>query len=222
MKYCNACNLKVDTPLKKCPLCYSQLVQYDNNEEIAAFPNHIADAKKNNIIIKILLFLSITVSSVCAVVNFTVASKSMWSLIVIVIIGYLWIAGVTALKLLHRLGNMVILQLLSLSAFLIFIDEMANKRLWALNYVVPILFIVAMLFITIVLIIKRVNIERFILYFFIIAFLGFIPIIIYALKITNVGWPAVVSATYSGISLISIFIFADSQTKVELKKRFHI
>jgi hypothetical protein len=49
-----------------------------------------------------------------------------------------------------------------------------------------------------------------------------VPILLVAAGEVAVLWPSAASAVYSGLSLISLFIFADRSTKQELKKRFHL
>ena len=52
--------------------------------------------------------------------------------------------------------------------------------------------------------------------------MGLLPLLALAMGLVTVIWPSLVSAIYSGLALVSIFIFADNATKIELKKRFHI
>jgi hypothetical protein len=222
MKRSEQCGVRVDNPIERCPLCYATLTRCDKRTEQLSYPDLAEQAEKYNIALRILLFLSITLGSVCVTINWLTSDHLWWSLVVIANIFYMWIAIGTAVRRRSKLGFNIMVQVVSLAALLIFIDHFAGDNGWALNYVVPLLFITATLSITIIIIVRRMDIGSFLLYFWLIALLGFIPIILWALNITAVLWPAVVSALYSGISLVSFFIFADNATKIELKKRFRI
>ncbi|MDL2234511.1 DUF6320 domain-containing protein [Ruminococcaceae bacterium OttesenSCG-928-L11] len=225
MKRCEQCGVKVDNPIEYCPLCHAMLVREDTKPEAPSYPNSAAQAEKYNIIFRILLFLSITVGSVCLTINlltYRTHDTILWSILVIAGILYMWAAIGTAIRRHAKLGYNIMVQVVSLSAMLWITDYFAGDNGWAVNYVIPALFVIAMLSITIIIIVKRVDLNSFILYFLLIALLGFIPIILWTVGISTVRWPAVVSALYSAISLVSIFIFADNATKMELKKRFHI
>lgn len=222
MKRCEKCGVRVDNPVERCPLCYSGLTRADLEQEELSYPDLTEQAVKYNIIWRILLFLSITICSVCFTVNWLTFREYWWSLLVIANILYMWIAIGTAVRRRFKLGYNVLVQVVSLAALMVVVDYFIGDNGWALNYVVPLLFVTAMLSITIIIIVRRVDMGAFILYFLLIALLGFIPIILKLVGVITVLWPALVSALYSAISLVSIFIFADNATKIELKKRFRI
>lgn len=222
MKYCEKCKVQVGNPVERCPLCYAALTQKDGAPEEVSYPDLYDQAEKYNIIFRILLFLSITACTVCVTINYLSGVDFKWSIIVIANILYMWIAISTAVRRHAKLGFNIMVQVISLAVLLILLDYFSGNHRWALNYVVPLLFITAMLSITIIIIVRRVDIGSFILYFILIGLLGFIPIILWALQMIKVLWPSLVAALYSAISLVSIFIFADNATKIELKKRFHV
>lgn len=222
MKYCNGCKVSVNTPVLRCPLCYGALESVDNVPEPLSYPNISAKIKGYNLVFRILLFLSLTAVAICGIVDVTSNGRLSWSLIVLCNLAYIWVALGTAVNRRRKVGFNILIQVLSLAAFMVLIDIFAGHHNWALNYVVPFLFISATLSITIIIILKRMAPGEFILYFMLTALLGFIPLIMIAFGQVTVRWPAITSAAYCGLSLISIFIFADNATKIELKKRFHV
>ena len=222
MRYCNGCNVDIDTPVERCPLCYTALIQKDSEPEVQAYPPLIEQAERYNLIIRILIMMSLTASVVCFTINMLNFSGTWWSLIVIGNILYMWIAVSTAVRRRTKLGLNVLIQAISLSALMVFIDMFSSHTNWALNYVVPFLLMTATMSITVIIIVLRMDSRSFILYFFLTALIGFIPILLLVIGQVNVVWPSLVSAIYSGLSLSSLFIFADRDTKQELKRRFHI
>ena len=212
----------MDNPLQHCPLCYATLTSANEQPELQSYPDLQEKARKYNLIYRILFTLSLTVGSICLTANLLIDHTNLWSLVVIGNIAYMWVAIGTALNRHARMGFIILIQAMSLSALLVLIDWMIGHRNWALNYVVPFCFITATLSITIIIIVKRMRYQEFILYFILTALLGFIPIILMAAGLVTVLWPSLVSALYAGLSLAGFFIFADSAVKVELRKRFHI
>ena len=222
MKHCKPCDIFVDSPLTRCPLCYMQLTPHNDNPEPASYPDLKSSAVRYNLMLRIFLFLSLTAGIVCLTVNLLANHQYWWSLIVIANILYMWIALGTALKKNLRIGLNIIIQVLSLSALVVLIGSLLDFSKIVFNYVLPGVFMCAMITISIIVIVRRIDIQSFILYFVLMALLGFIPISLMAFDLVTVLWPSLVSALYAGLSLCSLFIFADNATKMELKKRLHL
>lgn len=222
MKYCDKCKVKVNTPISRCPLCYATLSTVDNNPEPTTFPK-LNTIEKYNILFRILVFLSLTTVLVSVTVNLLVTPNFLWSIVIIVNIIYFWVALGTALKKYNKIGYNILIQCISLAAFAFFLDNFfEHSGTWVMDYVIPFLFFSTSLSISIIAIIKHIHLRDFILYFILIALMGFVPIIFVLLDFMSVVWPSIVCALYSVLALFSIFIFADTATKIELKKRFHI
>ncbi len=223
MRYCEACKVQVDNPLEHCPLCFHALSPYNDAPEEESYPDYQGAARRYNLILRILLMLSLTAGATCLTINLLAKHTFLWSLIVIANILYMWLAVPTALRRRHSVGFKVMAQAFLLAALVVVVDLVTGHNdTWAYDYVLPFLFSTATLTITVISIVKRVKLREFILYFILIALLGFVPLLLLAVGLVQVSWPAMVSALYAGLSLVSLFIFADNATKIELKKRFHI
>lgn len=222
MKYCDKCQVTVDNPVEHCPLCYAHLIPQDGMTEHPSYPPLLRQAERYNLIKRILIMLSLTVAVTCLTINIVTRQKIWWSLIVIGNILYMWVAISTAVRKRAKLGYNILIQAVSLAALLVFIDRLSGQSNWALNFIVPFLFITATLSITIITVVRRMDSRSFILYVFLTALMGFIPIILMAFGLVTKLWPSLAAALYSGLSLVSLFIFADRATKQELKKRFHL
>ena len=199
-----------------------QLASHDGKPEPASYPDLQSSAVRYNLMLRILLFLSLTTGIVCLTVNLLTNHEYWWSLIVIANILYMWIALSSALKKNMRIGLNIIIQVLSLSGLIILIGSLLDFSGIVFNYVLPGVFMGAMISISIIVIVRRIDIQGFLLYFMLIALLGFIPISLMAFKLVTILWPSLVTALYAGLSLISLFVFADNATKMELKKRLHL
>jgi len=222
MRYCEACKVKVDNPLEHCPLCFHVLSPYDDTPEVESYPDYQGAVRRYNLILRILLMVSLTAGATCLTINLLTGRTFLWSLIVIVNILYMWLAVPIALRRRYSVGFKVMSQAFLLAALVVAVDWIiGHNGTWAYDYVLPFLFVTAILTITVISIVKRVKLREFILYFFLIALLGFVPLLLLAVGLVRVSWPSLVSALYAGLSLVSLFVFADKATKMELKKRFH-
>lgn len=222
MKYCDRCHVTVNNPIDRCPLCFASLVSQDNRQEPQSYPALLQKAERYNMLRRIFIMASLTISIICVTINLMTNPSVLWSLIVVVNIVYMWVAISTAVRIRSKLGYNILIQVISLAALMVVIDWFSGHSNWALNYVVPFLFITATMSITIIIIVRRMDSSSFILYFFLTALIGFVPIVLLAMGLVTVLWPSLASALYSGLSLISLFVFADRDTKHELKKRFHL
>jgi len=223
MKYCKKCDVSINSPVSRCPLCYATLIGKDNMPEPVAYPELAQAAARYNMLFRILLFLSLTASVVCVTINLVTTPARLWSAVVIANIVYMWIAIGTAMRKHAKLGHTIMIQGISLAGLIMVMNLFFDTRVnWAFNYALPFLFFSVTLSITIIVIVKRMAIRDFILYFILTALMGLLPLLALAMGLVTVIWPSLVSAIYSGLALVSIFIFADNATKIELKKRFHI
>jgi hypothetical protein len=222
MKACRNCDIMVDSPIGNCPLCNTALHIVNDSPEIAAFPDLRQKAQKNYLIFRILLVLSLSICIISLTVDLLTPPNLSWSLLVVVNMLYMWIALGSAFLSQRRLGFNVFVQVLSLAALLFVISRLVIPIAhWALEYIIPFCFISGTFCITIITVVKRMQVREFVLYFILTALLGFIPLLFVLFDLVSVTWPAIGSAVYSGLSLIGIFIFADHATKMELRKRFH-
>jgi ABC-type antimicrobial peptide transport system permease subunit len=134
----------------------------------------------------------------------------------------MWVALSTALRKNIRLGMNIMIQFISLAGLVVLLGILLDFSSVVYNYILPAVFTSAMISITITVIVRRMDLQSFILYFILVALLGFIPMLLIAFHVATILWPSLVSALYAALSLCSLFIFADNATKIELKKRFHL
>ncbi|MFV0400251.1 MAG: DUF6320 domain-containing protein [Oscillospiraceae bacterium] len=222
MKHCERCNVDVDSPVSRCPLCYTMLSPADNKPEVPTYPDLSEQAEKYNLVFRILVFLSLAISVTCLTINIATNTDFMWSLLVVINILYMWVAIGTAIRKRNTIGFNIMVQVVSLAALVVFLGNFLDFSRAVFNYILPALFLCATLSISIITIVRRMNAQQFILYFILVGLLGFIPLVLMLLGFTTVRWPSLISAVYSGLSLVSLFIFADNATKMELRKRFHL
>jgi hypothetical protein len=175
------------------------------------------------VLLRIIAFLSVIAVFVSALVNALTYSKTktLWSLIVVLGVVYFWVLLRSTFKAKVNVGLKLVIQMLMLSSLVVGIDAVSGFSRWSLNYVVPFLSMASLLAIIAVLL-GKVKFAEYLLYLLAAVILGFIPFILWLVNLIDVLWPSLAAASLSFATIIGMIVFADKETKEELKKRFHI
>ena len=225
MKSCSQCKVLVNTERKTCPLCFTLLNNVDGKEALLVpYPKYQSKPVRYNIFYRVLVFLSIIVTFVCVLVNiFTYKENhNLWSLVVIAGFLYLWILFRSTLRGTGNIPRRLVIQMLTLSSLIYIIDLLSGYEQWSLNFVIPFLSMASLLSVIILLISNTVRFHDYISALFAAIILGFIPFILWIFRIVESLWPSLSAASLSFSTIIGMFIFAGTEIKEELKKRFHI
>jgi RNA polymerase subunit RPABC4/transcription elongation factor Spt4 len=225
MNKCKYCNVFIDENLNKCPLCH-QIIS-DNQMAYNSVLYPIYDIDKSlyvkRIIFKIWLFLSI--AGCCTVILLNVLtlnrSNNLWFLYIVVPTLYLWLlVKNTILSKMHT-GGKILLQIISVSGLILVIDLNSGFYRWSVNIVIPIMVAVSTIFITVIVYSRKMLWNEYIGYAITLLFLGFIPVILYFIGVSNSIWASGFSALYSFLTLLFMFIFSNKRFKNEFKRRLH-
>jgi hypothetical protein len=176
---------------------------------------------KYNLALRILLFISIVAASTCLLLNLLVYEGMLWSLLVAGGIGFFWAALIYPLAARKNIGHHILVDAVAACIFFVVAQFVIGTKGWSLDYVVPFLFIAATTFISLVILIKRMKWREYAMYQLITIILGVLPVISVIAGLVTTAWPSIVSAFYSFLTLIGMFIFKDKKYKNELIKRFH-
>jgi hypothetical protein len=224
MKYCNNCKISVNSTKRYCPLCYSDLSDFDEQDCEECYPDLENDTRlqsKYSFTYRLMLFLSFVSALLCLFINFMSWSGGLWSLIVILGIFLSWeIVGFLILGKKNP-GFKVVCNMIVLPVALTILDAVTGWHQWSINLVIPFTIIASTLTITIILYKKRTKWREYMIYQLIITANGLIPGILYLFGFIKVFWPVGASLLFSVLTIIGIWIFADKQLGNELKKRFH-
>lgn len=238
MKYCEKCNVKVNTDSQKCPLC-SMLLTAESDadtDRIACTSPNPAEAadkakypepeegniRRYNFLFRFVLFISVVIGSSCLLINFLTYSGYLWSLYVVGTLMYIWIAIVYPLFSKKKIGRIIVLDSIVTSIYVFALELGTQTQGWGLTYVTPFIFITATLMITFIIFLKRLKWREYTIYQTIMVIMGFLPIVFCVTGLVTSVWPSILSAFYSFLTLAGMFIFADKKYKDELIKRFHL
>lgn len=230
MKHCTKCNVNVETVKKLCPLCGELLIVIDDKDnEVALYPQYRVQAKSRNVVFRLFLFLSIVAIIVSVFININVIKDNnvWWSGYIVASILYLWILVRHTIISKSNFASRMVIQTVSLSCYMMIIDllsRMPNEftLTWSIDYVIPFITIATTLIILFVIVIRKIKYKDYLIHLFSSLVLDFIPLILYFVNVIDVFWPSAAAALVSIATIIGIAIFADKETKTEIKKRFHI
>lgn len=219
MKKCDKCNVNISNNINNCPLCSNKLEKINDDFELD-YPEKYK-LPFNKFILKLIAFFSISCSLICISINIVFTPTVLWSVLVIYCVLYLWFNIQYLIKPNRNFAMFVLTQIIGTSVLTFLIDFLLTKGRWSINYVIPFIFILGSSIISLTCIIKPMKFYNYNIYQLVVIILSFCPMISVLFNVTTVLWPSLLATIYSVITLIGMFIFADKETKHEIKKRLH-
>lgn len=224
MKRCTKCNVNIHTDRKTCPLCNEVLTKINDLNEEPVYPKYNYNDPRKSIFYRLLVFLSWSVIIVSVLTNIATLKNNNrpWSVYCVAGVIYLWILIRSTILSKNNIAMKLVVQNITSSLLVYLIDYLSGSVGWSLNYVIPALSVAATFSIVIILMIKYIKYSDYILYLVSSICLGFVPLGLYFFKLSTILWPSLASAAFSFVVILGMIVFADRETKSELKKRFHI
>jgi hypothetical protein len=165
--------------------------------------------------------MSVIAGSASLIINFLTFDGFLWSLITVVGILYLWVVISHSVANHINIASKIFVQAFLGSVFIVLVDYLVGYRGWSVNYVIPSIFSAADIAIVIIILINRMNWRNYMLYQFVIALLGFAPLLLYLIRLSDNPIFVIISTSLSALSLLGTFIFGDKTVKSELRRRLH-
>jgi len=161
------------------------------------------NSKKSEKLINILLSSSIILGIVLVLINKLTTPKIPWASIANAGIIYVWITVIYSLKRHTNIAAHVLLQMIAISAVLLYIDQRLNFLGWSIYIGIPIILIIANVTMLILSIVSYKRYTKYALYQLIIVFISLLQIIFEAKGIIEFGILNIISI---GISLFNFLI----------------
>lgn len=221
MKYCDKCKVKVEGRRKYCPLCQN-LLSGSDSDQVEVFPQVATMYKKYTIFFRIMIFVSVAAAVISVMLNILIPSKRAWSFFVIVGIGCMWASLYTAINKRNNMPKNIIYQFCIVAVIVMIWDYITGRNGWSIDYVIPIMCIVTMVFLAVISKIMRMQVEDYILYLIIGGVFGILPVIFIATGKLKVIYPSVICVAASIISLTALLIFYGPSMRAELRRRLHM
>lgn len=221
MKYCNKCHTEVMGSVKFCPLCQHEL-QIKNEQEEDLYPFEIDKRSNSHMLLKVFGFISMIASILAVFFNIVLQSKTLWSLIVIVVMGFTWLSIAAAIKKHRNILKYVWYQMLIITSLTVVIDGMTGQRGWAITFVMPLMLTVAMIVMYLLSKVLKLQVGDYMIYLLLDALFGIIPVIFLRTHQLITDIPSWICILTSIISVVGLIIFEGKNMMSELKRRLHV
>lgn len=221
MKKCEKCNINVIGKRESCPLCQGLLIGKDAEQE-EIFPHISTIYKQHNLFFKVFILISIIIASVTVALNIMFPQKGAWSLFILGGLASVWISLITAINKRNNIPKNIVYQLMIITVALIVWDYVTHWKGWSIEYVIPLMYVFAMISMAVISKVMKLNIEDYVLYMIIDGLFGVIPVIFLLMGILDVIYPSLICVVSSIISLSTILLFEGESMRAEMKKRLHL
>lgn len=224
MKYCKNCDLKIDGLQETCLFCGSKLEEIDNDYS-SSFPtkkphNYYIDRVK-----KIIFFALLILIATSAILEYYIFEDRLYWLFVSFTSIYIYSVVSISLNFFKgpvaKLSNISILTSLEVIGVFIFFD--LNVKGICLSFVFPGICILSLIGMLIgYLLTKGKHVHDQLIYIFINALYGIIPLFFVLFELVEVTYLCSISVAFSLLIFIAYFLFSSKESKEELIRRFHI
>jgi hypothetical protein len=223
MHYCEHCKVKIRGINSVCPLCGGILEDqgsYDEADHV--YPQIPTIYQEFNVMIRVMILISIAVVVISFAVNFIFTRESRWSFLVAAGITCMWISLLTIIRKKNNIPKTILWQVALISIFAIVWDRSMGWRGWSIDYVLPSVYIGAMIVMAIAAKILKIGVGDLVVYLLVDGVFGLLSIVFIIFGWLNVLLPTVICVTASVISLSALVLFEGDNIKEELNKRMHI
>ncbi|MFB5265423.1 DUF6320 domain-containing protein [Paenibacillus enshidis] len=217
-----SCGVSVDPAHAVCPLCRRNLSSRGATQAVGNrwYPVYTftQEQRVSNLFSKWLAFIVLVVISLSILINTLGKNDAWWSLYVIPCVLYVWLSIRHTLISRSHLGAKVIVQLLGLSGLLLWINVAAGTNYWSTGYVIPFLMMAATFLVTVM---CSMWWREFTGYLLTLILLGFIPLLLYAVGMSQVLWTAIAAGLYALLTFFGMWLLTDKGFRKEMKRRLH-
>lgn len=221
MRYCNHCEVKIVQDREKCILC-GNFVAVVSDEEVEEIFPEIPPTFESNLLIKIMLFISISTIVASFVIDTIFPSFINWPLLMVFGLISIWLGLFVIFQKRYNIHKKIIWQVVIISLLSLFWDWNTGWQGWSITYIMPTIFISAMVLMYVTGKIMKLSVRSYIIYALIDGFLGIVPALFILFGWVRIIYPSVISVGVSIIFLSAIFIFKGTEIKEELNKKMHI
>ena len=218
MKYCDKCKVSIVGKHDKCPLCQG-LVAGEVTDNV--FPYVPTIYKKYSLFFRLLIFISLVISSICILIDVMVPTGVNFSIFVVAGFACLILILRVAINRHRNVPKTILWQVVVISILSLLWDYFTGRHGWSITYVIPIICLVGSIDMAIIVNVMKIYITEYIFYFLLTIILGLIPVIFCLTGIVNVYYPSVICFFLNLIALMTMFVFAGDLVIEELKRRLH-
>lgn len=221
MLYCEKCRVSIRTEHKACPLCHGALTGEANPEE-AVFPKISISGIGRISFVKLMTFCCVVAIILSYVINNLITNEHKWFFYVASGILFGWVVIVWGKSKSRNLLKNSIWQAGIISIGNIIFDIMTGWHGWSVDFVLPIVIIISMIFSIVISMAKRLPASDYMIYLIINVVYGFVPFILVKTGIVENNIPSVICTAFAMIIISALIIFRFRYLINELIKKFHL
>lgn len=219
MRHCNKCGVDIDGGPSRCPLCQGPLTGEPSK---GVFPFIPTIYHKFHMFFKVFLFICILGAVTSVAANLLMDDSPPWSLFVVLGMGCVWLSLTLAVRKRKNIPKGMLYQTCLISVICVLWDALTGWNHWSLDFVVPILCLSGIITMAILSKILDWEIENTIIYLWIDALFGIVPLIFYFTDLLVIKIPSIICVAGSIISLAAIIIFKGDSIWAELKRKLSL
>lgn len=206
---------------EKCILCgnFVSIIKDEESQEI--FPK-LAPTFESNLLLKVMVFISISTIVASFVIDMIFPSFINWPLLMVFGLLSIWLGLFVIFQKRYNVHKKIIWQVIIISLISLFWDWNIGWRGWSITYVLPTIFISAMVLMYVTGKFMKLSVRSYIIYALIDGVLGVVPALFILFGWVRVKYPSIISVGVSIILLSAIFIFKGNEIREELNKKMHI
>lgn len=220
MKHCTKCKVDIGGNNLICPLCKNELEYGEKTPNV--FPAVPSIYEEQNIVFKILIFISILGASITLIVNYLINNYISWSLFVVVGIIFFWLNLVSSIYKRNNPNAIIFNQVLLLSSGVVVYDYLTGFSLWSITYAIPFICIGAMAEMFIVSVILKNSPNDYVIYLLATSVIGLAQTTFIFTKVISVTWPSLVCFIVSIVMINTVLLFCNKRFRKEFRRKFHI
>lgn len=221
MQYCDKCHMKIAGSRKRCPLCQGRL-SGTGDDAAEIFPLPEKKSPKYQFVMRCLLFSTLALVILSIAVNAMFPTGSWWSLFVAAAVACFWLCLSSILRRRANLSKNIIWMVFWISLLAVLWDLFTGWHSWSLDYVIPIVCVLAMAAMFALGRAMRLQIEEYMIYLILDGLFGIVPLLFLLLGWVEVTYASISCVAVSALSLCALFAFQGEQLISEIKKRLHL
>lgn len=216
--YCEHCKVHVSGRGPRCPLCQNPMLSGEASPGV--FPALSGHKSKWGILLRSLLFVSFAAVVLCVTIDTLLPDSSAWPWYVAAAVGCMWLCAANAIIRRRNLQKNILWMVFWISLLSAAWDWWTGWNHWALDYVIPFLFILSMMVISILCFVSKRGGSM--VYVLLNALFGLSPLLPLSMGWVHTRYPSVLCVAISVLCLGELAVFRNHLISDEIKKRLHI
>ena len=221
MSKCKQCSVYVHDDTGICPLC--KCVLDADGEAENKYPDIWAKNHIMKLIIRIYLFVAIVIESLLIFLNYIYFNGLYWSVIVGVVLAYIYLTLAYTVNYSHAGYRMKIIVGVAAGILLLYvIDHVLGNNGWSIDYAFPAALLAVDVTILFLVILNRRNWQSYLSFQIAMILFSLIPVILNLVGYAHMPLLADLALAVAVFLFLGTVIIGGKRATTELKRRFHI